>query len=140
MSLFDSTVACEYLSTLAGDQAWFPAAGTARWTALRCNALASGILEAAQLVRMEQTRPEAVRYDKWIDAQTAKVTRALAYLEQDLPGDQDVGSIAVACAIGWLDFRLPEMGWRDSAPGLATWFEAFSRRESFAATRHPGQP
>ncbi|MEJ8850759.1 glutathione S-transferase N-terminal domain-containing protein [Variovorax rhizosphaerae] len=139
MPLFDSSVVCEYLSTLAGDTAWYPTAGNARWHALRCNALANGMLEAAQLVRLEQVRPEAFRYDKWVQAQTAKVLRGIAFLEGKLPAEADVGAIAVACALGWLDFRFGDLAWRESAPRLAAWFEVFGRRESFASTRHPGQ-
>jgi len=139
MSLFDSTVACEYLSAKAGDGQWFPAAGPRRWHALRLNALANGMLEAAQLVRFEQSRPEAFRYAKWSEAQLGKVRRGFAFLEGHLPAQDDIGSIAVACAIGWLDFRFPDLGWRQTAPALAQWFAAFSERPSFASTRHPGQ-
>jgi glutathione S-transferase len=139
VALFDSTVACEYLSTVAGDSAWFPPPGPARWRALRTNALANGMLEAAQLVRLEQSRPESVRYEKWIAAQKAKVMRSVTFLENELPSDQDIGGIAVACALGWVDFRLDDLGWRAHAPRLAAWFQAFARRPSFGATRHPGQ-
>lgn len=139
MALFDSTVACEYLSAMAGDRAWFPAAGPARWHALRCNALANGMLESAQLVRFEQSRPEPFRYDKWADAQLGKVKRGFAFLEQNLPGEADMGAVAVACAIGWLDFRFPDLNWRDQAPALSAWFDVFSQRPSFASTKHPGQ-
>jgi glutathione S-transferase len=137
--LFDSTVACEYLSALAGDATWFPPAGPARWHALRCNALANGLLEAGTLVRLEQGRPEEFRYGKWVDAQAEKVNRALGFLEEHLPAHADIGAIATACALGWLDLRLRDLGWRQRAPRLADWFQAFSRRESFTATRHPHQ-
>lgn len=137
--LFDSTVICEYLSSRAGDQAWFPAPGQARWHALRCNAVANGMLEAAQLARFEQSRPEQFRYGKWSDAQLGKVREGFAFLEKTLPADADIGAIAVACTIGWLDFRFPELAWRATSPLLADWFERFSARPSFASTRHPGQ-
>jgi glutathione S-transferase len=139
MAFFDSSVVCEYLSELAGDRTWFPPAGMARWHALRCNSLASGMLEAAQLVLLEQRRPQGLQYDKWIEAQIAKITRALAFLNKNLPADVDMGSIAVACALGWLDYRFPDLGWRNMAPNLNQWFTAFSQRESFLSTRHPGQ-
>ena len=139
LSLFDSTVACEYLSALAGDKKWFPVNGPARWHALRCNALANGMLESAQLARFEQSRPEGFRYDKWVDAQLGKVKRGFAFLDKNLPADEDMGAIAVACAIGWLDFRFPDLAWRDQAPALAAWFERFNQRPSFVTTRHPGQ-
>lgn len=138
-ALFDSTVACEYLSVLAGDTIWFPAKGPARWHALRCNAVANGMLEAAQLVRFEQSRPEPYRYDKWSDAQLGKVLRGFDYLEKAPPADADMGAVAVACAIGWLDFRFPDLAWRERAPTLSAWFDRFSQRPSFSTTRHPGQ-
>ena len=138
-ALFDSTVACEYLSALVRDTQWFPAAGPARWHALRTNALANGMLEAAQLARFEGSRPEEARYAKWSDAQLGKVRRGFAALEAQLPADDDIGAIAAACAIGWITFRFPDIAWRDGAPRLAAWFDAFSLRPSFATTRHPGQ-
>jgi len=138
-SMFDSTVACEYLSASVGDQQWFPKNGRARWHALRCNALANGMLEAAQLVRFESTRPEPYRYEKWIEAQLGKITRGFDFLESNLPAQDDIGAVAVSCAIGWLDFRFPELAWRDKCPALTAWFEEFSKRPSFSNTRHPGQ-
>ena len=51
----------------------------------------------------------------------------------------ELGAVSVACAIGWLDFRFPDLVWRETAPHLAAWFTKFSERGSFAATRHPGQ-
>ncbi len=138
-ALFDSTVACEYLSVLAKDTQWFPATGPARWHALRTNALANGMLEAAQLARFEGARPEGVRFSNWSDAQLCKVRRGFAGLEAQLPGDADIGAIAASCAIGWIAFRFPDIAWRDDAPRLARWFDNFSQRPSFATTRHPGQ-
>ena len=116
-----------------------PPAGPGRWHALRCNALANGMLEAAQLVRFELSRPEAFRYTKWSDAQMGKLTRGFAFLEANLPAEADMGAVAVACAIGWLDFRFPDLKWRDNAPELSAWFDRFSVRPSFSSTRHPGQ-
>lgn len=138
-ALFDSTVACEYLSAQAGDTAWFPPPGPARWAALRCNAVANGMLEAAQLVRFELSRPEANRYQKWADAQLGKVRRGIAFLDANLPATADIGAIAVGCALGWIDFRFPDLTWREDAPRLAAWFSQISQRASFASTRHPGQ-
>ena len=121
------------------DTQWFPVPGPARWHALRVNALANGMLESAQLARFESARPEEVRYAKWSDAQLGKVGRGFTWLDANLPADADMGAIAVACAIGWLDFRFPELNWRADAPRLAQWFERFSARQTFINTRHPGQ-
>ena len=138
MPLFDSIVACEYLSTMAEDSTWFPPAGPTRWQALRMNALADGLLEAGQLVRLEEGRPEAFRYQKWIDAQTAKMKRALDSLNRHLPAEQDIGAIAVSCALSWLDLRFPALSWRGHSPRLAQWADTFGQRASFVATQPPG--
>ena len=57
-ALFDSIVICEYLCSVALDTTWFPPTGPARWTALRNNAIADGMLEAGQSMRLESLRPE----------------------------------------------------------------------------------
>ncbi|XAH22036.1 glutathione S-transferase N-terminal domain-containing protein [Xylophilus sp. GW821-FHT01B05] len=139
VALFDSTVACEYLSHLAGDEQWFPPPGITRWEALRCNAVAGGLLEAAQLCRMEAARPAGMRYAKWSDAQMRKVVQALDFLEVHLPTQEDIGAISVACALGWQDLRWPDLGWRDGRPALQAWFGQFAGRASFACTAPPGQ-
>jgi glutathione S-transferase len=136
-NLFDSIVICEYLSALAGDSQWFPAAGARRWAALRTNAVADGMLEAAQLSRAESTRPAGVRYDQWAEVQLGKVTRGIAYLDAHLPSENDIGGIAVVCALGWLDFRFAGLGWRQTAPRLAAWLAQFETRPSVQATGHP---
>ena len=78
-ALFDSPVICEYLDSLHDGAKLFPAAGSARWLALRNQALADGILDAAILYRYEITlRPEALRWSDWLDGQMAKVNAAIA--------------------------------------------------------------
>src|SRR5579862_9120083 len=47
--LYDSPVICEYLDTLHDGAKLFPPSGAARWTALRQQALADGLMEAAIL-------------------------------------------------------------------------------------------
>src|SRR5215472_16829709 len=82
-ALYDSPVICEYLDSLHGGAKMFPASGPARWTALRRQATADGILDAAILRRYELLRPENVRWSDWDAGQTAKVKGALAALEAE---------------------------------------------------------
>ena len=137
-SLYDSPVICEYLDQLGGAPRFFPAAGPARWTALRRQALCDGLMDAAILLRYEQAlRPEALRWPEWIAGQTAKVSGALDALEAEAGtfGDAfDIGHIATACALGYLDLRFAQMGWRNGRPALAAWFETVSKRPSLIAT------
>lgn len=136
-ALYDSRVICEYLDSRHGATRMFPETGEARWTALRRQALADGILDAAVITRYETfLRPEALRWQGWVDGQMAKIRRSLDGLESETLGEApDIGTISVACALGYLDFRYPDLGWRDSRPRLAAWFEKFSGRPSMSETR-----
>lgn len=137
-ALYDSPVICEYLDHLSGAPRFFPAAGPARWSALRRQALADGLMDAAVLLRYEQTlRPEALRWPEWMAGQSAKITGALAAMEAEAPGFGaafDIGHITCACALGYLDLRYDHLHWRNSRPTLAAWFAAVSLRPSMVAT------
>jgi len=138
--LIDSCVICEYLNTL-GDGHLVAPSGAARWRVLADQALADGILDAAVLARYETAvRPENLRWDAWIRGQLDMVTCALAELERragELAGRIDIGTIAIGCALGYLDFRYAWMSWRDQHPATAAWYAEFAQRESMATTR-PG--
>jgi len=139
-TLFDSRVILEYLDHLAGGGQIIPAEPAARFRALRTQALADGILDAALLQIYEvRFRDEGERSARWTTRQAEKVSRALAALEADLPDSgHDVGTIAVACALGYLDFRFGE-GWREQHPRLAAWLAAFeAATPAFAKTRPAG--
>lgn len=138
--LYDSRVICEYLDTTAGGTL-FPVDGSARWTALRRQALADGLMEAAMSIRHETlVRPEAQRWPLWIEKQREKAFDALDAMAADLPEAEarDIGAIAYGCALGWLDFRFAEFAWRDTRPGLAAWFGGFDGRPAMRATRPRG--
>jgi glutathione S-transferase len=137
-ALFDSRVICEYLDSLHGGPKMFPAAGPARWTALRRQAEGDGILDAALLARYETfLRPKERRWPDWIEGQKAKFRRALDALEAEAGsfGDTvDIGTITSGCALGYLDFRFAADDWRGGRLRLAAWFERFSQRPSMATT------
>ncbi|RJL05867.1 glutathione S-transferase [Paracoccus aestuarii] len=137
IALYDSRVICEYLDAQAGG-GLFPAPGPLRWTALRRQALADGVLDAALLIRYERlARPEAQQSPGWIEAQSAKIADGLDAMAADLPasGCADIGAISYGCALGWLDFRFPDLDWRDGRGGLAAWQAEFDQRPAMAATR-----
>ncbi len=136
--LYDSPVICEYLDSLHDGAPMFPAAGPARWTALRQQALGDGILDAAILRMLEMVRrPEKFRWPGWIDHQTAKVARAIERFEAEaaaLEGPLTIGQITAGCALGYLDFRAPELDWRAGRPRLAAWYEGFAERPAMQET------
>lgn len=136
--LYDSSVICEYLDSLHGGAKRFPVSPPARWTALRRQALADGMLDAAVTRRLETTmRPEPLRWSVWVDRQKAAVVRGLDALEQEAPalsGLTTIGEIAIAAALGYLDFRFPDDRWREGRPRLTAWYEPLLARRSLAET------
>ncbi len=141
LGLFDSRVIAEYLDSLAAGVVLIPAAGEARWHTLRLQALADGIMDAAVSRRYETVfRPDEKRWDDWAAGQKAKISRGLDMLEEraDRLADRlDIGTIALACALGYLDFRFAADSWRDNRPGLAAFYEVFAARDSMQRTRPP---
>ena len=136
--LFDSPVICEYLDTMATGRKLFPAAGPARWAALRQQALGDGILDALILCRYESVRPEDKRWSGWTGGQMRKAHQGLAAVErEDLSGPRTIGHIAVGCMLGYLDFRFPDDGWRQRHPKLASWYQDFAELAGMKATRPP---
>jgi glutathione S-transferase len=137
---FDSRVICEYLNGL-GDGHLLPAVGEARFAILTDQALADGLMDAAVLARYESAlRPEELRWPDWSGGQMEKVSSALSDFERRAAtwaGRMDLGVIAIGCALGYLDFRYPEIAWRERSPSLARWYGRFAARESMTETRPP---
>ena len=129
--LYDSRVICEYLDSLHAGPKMFPA-GAPRWPALRSQATADGILDAALLARYETfLRPEERRWPEWIEGQKQKFRRALDSLDREALsfGDTvDIGTISIGCALGYLDFRHEARAWRAGRPALAAWEARFADR------------
>lgn len=127
-AIYDSRVIMEYLDDLAGGGRLIPSERQTRFEALTLAALADGILDAALLVLYEgRYRPDQVPYEPWLERQRGKIERALAALAAAPPALQPVtvGTIGVACALGYLDFR-KAVAWRSAYPGLVAWLDAFA--------------
>lgn len=137
-AVYDSRVILDYLDHRAGGGRIIPAEPGARLAALRLQALCDGLLDAALLRVYEGRWRKPDRHEpNWVDHQTGKMDRALAVLEADVPALEpiQIGQIALACALGYLDLRF-EGRWRKDHPRLVAWLDAFaSAVPAFAATR-----
>ena len=135
-ALFDSAAICDYLDGLHGGTRLIPPSGRERLLALRLQAVAHGITDAGSWVRQEtQRRPEPYRYAPMREGQTQKLVAAYDFLEREpaLDGPLDIGQIALACALSWIEFRhLP--GFREGRARLAGWYDRFCERPSMLAT------
>ena len=141
MVLFDSRVILEYLDHLAGGGRIVPTEAAARFAALRLQALADGLMDASILLIYEgRWRDPAKHEQKWVEHQAGKVARTLASLEAAPPAldtPPTVGQIALACALGYQDFRF-QGTWRKDHPRLVAYLDAFAAAvPAFAATKPP---
>lgn len=138
-ALFDSRVILEYLDHLAGGGKIIPTSTKERFEALRLQALADGIMDAGVLrIYENRFRPVERHEPKWIEHQSEKMSRALAFLEESPPAISStphVGHIALASALGYLDFRF-DGTWRKTHPKLVKWLGEFAAKvPSFAETK-----
>lgn len=135
-SLYDSRVICRYLDDAAGSDLY---PNSRLWDVLTLEATADGIMEAAVLMVYEwRARPEEFYCEDWVEAQWAKVTRALDCVEERwmslLSGPLNMAQISMGCALGYLDFRHEGRDWREGRQSLADWYATFAKRESMADT------
>lgn len=137
IAMFDSPVICEYLDSIGSAPGLFPPAGPARWTALRLQAIGDGILDASQPRRRELALPQDEGRVGYINLQRGKVARALDVLESEaasLGALKTIGDIAVACALGYLDFRFGNEPWRPGHPKLEAWYASVAGMPPIANT------
>jgi len=143
-ALFDSRVIVEYLDTLSPVGKLIPAMGRERAEVKTWEALADGVMDAALLARMEAVwdkRTDAQRSQAWIDRQLGKINASLKAVSAGLAEKpyctgihMSLADIAVGCALGYLDFRFPQIGWRNGHPSLVRLLEKLEQRPSFAET------
>jgi glutathione S-transferase len=138
--IFDSNVICAYLDTLHSGPKLIPADGEARWRALRFEAAAQGLADSGISLRWELVRrPEALRYQPLADGHALKLASTYAWLDGQIAEDEpaDIGQIALATTLDWLEFRkLPSFR---KYPKLSAWFDTFAQRPSMFSTPLTGE-
>jgi len=134
--LYDSPVICEYLDSLHGGTRLFPQ-GQERFIALRRLALGDGMLDTALAWVGELRRPAALQSAPHMVLWEAKLRACGDALEREADAlaasPFGIGHIGIGVALGYLDFRLPQLAWRDGHPRLAAWQAGFDARPSARA-------
>ncbi len=139
--LYDSSVIAEYLDPL-GAPSFIPPSGLERAVVRRDEALGNGIADAGIAIFLERKREAARQDPAWIARQLDKVEAGIAALAQELGGKAflrgdslSLGDVSCACALLWLEFRLPEIAWRSRHAALGRWIERLESRPSFTHSR-----
>jgi len=146
-AIFDSRVIVEYMDTRSPVSRLIPESSRERTQVRTWEALADGVLDAAILARMEATwvhRTPEQRSQAWIDRQLGKVHACVSAMSTGL-GDKPwcsgihltLADIAVGCALGYLDYRFPDIAWRASHPNLVKLADKLALRQSFIDTLPP---
>ena len=146
-SIYDSSVIVEYLDALSPVPHLIPAGGRERAEVRTWEALADGVLDALVAMRLEKTWPGRTpdqRCERWIEQQNVKAHAGLAAMASGLSDkawccgtEFSLADLAVGCALGFLDFRFPDIIWRQDHPGLAKLAKKILMRSSFIETAPP---
>jgi glutathione S-transferase len=138
--LIDSPVISAYLASLGDTAKVMPVDDKARWQSLALEALADGITDAGVLVFVERRRDENPQSKAWIQTQTGKINAGLDAIDAQAAtygARTDIGVLAVAACVAWLEFRTIVSGIRDGRPHLSAWLDAFSANDFMVATAPP---
>ena len=140
-TLFDSRVIVEYLEHVSPVGQLIPSEPTQRIRIRKIEALADGITDAAALIFLEFKRPQEQQSQDWMLRQQTKVFKGLEALSETL-GESllfnepklSLADIAAGCCLGYLDFRFPDIKWREAHANLAAFYDKISARPSFKET------
>lgn len=140
-ALFDSRVIVEYIDNVTPNNKLFPAPNRERIEVKRWEALADGLCDAAVAALLERKRPAKEQSADWIARQLSKVTRALAFMSEELEEKNfcmgthiSMADLAVGTALGYLCFRFPEITWQGDHPNLSKLYDKLMQRPAFADT------
>lgn len=133
----DSYAICEYLDSLSSRFDLIPLAGRQRHDVQYRHALAHGVMDCAVIRRVESLKAEDEDRAAWMRRQALTIGRVLNWFEENatLDGPSTLDRLTLGAALGFLDFRFPEDGWREERPKLAKWFEAYEETPPMATTQ-----
>ena len=143
-TIFDSRVIVEYLDSASPVTKLIPEDIRQRIQVRRWEALADGCTDATVALTAEKRRAAGAQSAKAIERQQGKIDRALAVMSEELGARNwcsgeaySLSDIAVACSLGYLDLRLPDLNWRKTYSNLARLTERLAQRPSFKDTMPP---
>ena len=137
-SLFDSLVICEYLDLLGHGPKMLPVLPRARIDTLQRHALGHATADLAMHILAARRLPLEQQLPGVLQRRTATLERVLSRLDELVPVlavvPPDLGHVAIACALSYIDFRRVQPDWRSGRGALGAWFADFAARPSMVAT------
>lgn len=137
VTFYDSKLIADYIETTMQGPRFVPEAGAARWFVLQAQAHADNLLDVGIRALLERRRPvekqmpEKIRRD---ELSVARGIMAAGKIVKGLEPQVNLGHISIAVALGWVDFRLPHIKWRDKQPSLSAWYQDMRLRRSMQMT------
>jgi len=138
-ALFDSRVIVEYIDSVAPNNKLMPESNRERAEVKRWCAVADGICDAAAQNFLEKKRPEVQQSIECMTRQDEKILRSLDYMSKELADGSwcmgthfSLADVVVGCALGYLNFRFPEINWKEEHPNLGRLYEKLMLRPAFA--------
>ncbi len=133
-TLYDSRVICEFLDDRGGGGLY-----KGGWDMKVLEATADGIMDAGVSMSYEKRlRPQDKQWEGWLEGQRGKILGACAAVEArwmpSLTGPVNIGQLAMAAALSYIDFRHPDAGWRVGNPKLTDWHQSYESRPAMQAT------
>lgn len=135
--IYDSIVICEYLDSIGKGPKLFPPAGPERWRVLTLHTMANGMMDNTLQRRVNSLLPEGEGSPSWMERLRFGIENCLDEMERHADGYGEalnIGTITVACALGYHDFRLGHEQWRNGRPALTRWYEKMLKRPSISET------
>ncbi len=138
-ALANSDSILDWLESRFPEPALRPANDPDRGRAMAVAAQAHGLMQYTVDIVLERRRPASQRSATFTDRRMAAIGRVVTALgDRFLPTPGfGIDGIGVACALGYLDLRLPEYPWRERSPSLTRWFSGVASRPSLQASAPP---
>ncbi len=137
VALYDSKLIVDYIESNMQGPKFVPEAGASRWFVLQAEAHADTMIDVAIRSMLERKRPVEKQMKEKIVRDEIAVARgvgAAAKMIKGMDAKLNLGHIAIACAMAYVDFRLPHLKWRDRHPELSAWYQEMRLRASMQAT------
>ncbi len=134
---YDSKLIVDYIESNMQGPKFVPEAGASRWFVLQAEAHADTMIDVAIRSILERKRPADKQIKEKIVRDEIAVARgvgAAAKMIKGMDAKLNLGHISIACAMAYVDFRMPHLKWRDRHPELSAWYQEMRLRASMQAT------